>query len=85
MIAKRKARRKEPTGIYNKVRTAEVKKKSFVCVSLSPQKKRRKNTLAHAQSMFVAGDEGRCSPLFPRLLVLLNLCFLNCSLRLVVG
>ena len=81
MIAKRKARRKEPTGIYNKVRTAEVQK---FCVSLS-QKKRRKNTLAHAQSMFVAGDEGRCSPLFPRLLVLLNLCFLNCSLRLVVG
>ena len=42
MIAKRKARRKEPTGIYNKVRTAEVKKKSFVCVSLSPQKKEEK-------------------------------------------
>ena len=40
MIAKRKARRKEPTGIYNKVRTAELKKKSFV--SLSPQKKEEK-------------------------------------------
>ena len=34
MIAKRKARRKEPMGIYNKVRKVEVKKKSFVCVSL---------------------------------------------------
>ena len=83
MIAKRKARRKEPTGIYNKVRTAEVEK-FCVCVSLH-KKKKKKYALAHAQSMFVAGDEGRCSPFFPRVLVLLNLCFLNCSLRLVVG
>lgn len=93
MIAKRKARRKEPAdeevvvcvpfslGISNEADEGKI----FVifvvqsiCLSLSLSLKREN---AQAHSMVVCGDDVGSSPL----LELLNACLLNCSLLRVDG